>query len=147
QVQAHQTRKRPADREEDGQEDEVQDADPLVVNREDPRPEAVAVLEVADVFVLLVDAWLDVGCWFNCCAHFGAPPSVVLGGGTGSVGAPTGATQSSVLTGISPFFSDLMYAITLIRSSSLTFSGPKAGMIGSHPSRILARGRRIDSRR
>src|SRR5262249_18313196 len=138
---------RPADGEEDGQEDQVQDGDPLVVDGEQPRPEAVTVLQVAHVtgfgLRLLVD---EVGLAVDGGAHYlGPPPSVDLAGGGGSVMAPTGAGACSFRSGVSPLRSDLRYAITLTSSSSLTLSGPKWGMIGSHPSRTLARGLRIDS--
>ena len=108
-----------AQHEEGGHADEVQQPDPLVVLRQQPRLEAVAVGQV-------------VGVWRRGGVHGPTSSPVVAGAAAaGGAGAPVAFDGTA--------FSDLMYSMSCRSPSSLTRPW-NVGMIGWNPDTIFARG-------
>ena len=95
----------PADDEEDGDRDQVQDADPLVVDGEQPRPDAVdwcSGSSARPAAARAAERARRAGRVGNGGAHVASSPATATSAASVSVRRPTGAGVRSVRSGVCP---------------------------------------------
>src|SRR5947209_6555376 len=127
QLQADQEGEKAANKEEERNRDQIEQRDPLVVRGEQPRPDAVVLVQIVLVFSR------------NCRSSHGYCTF-------GSCGcSPGGRELATPAVRAGGWLSDLMYATSAFNCSSLTKPW-KTGIMGLNPRTTFAPGLKMDSR-